>query len=138
MLSEWQVALKDAREDPTRLSDRADWAAKLALLRTYAEDLRRWDQDTMRAVEMEYHDVDPETSLFDVLVGMGRIRTLVDENRIQTAMTTPPNSRAKHRAKIVSEQADRIEAIGWRRVVVAGEIIEFEIETEPNEPKEAS
>jgi proteasome accessory factor A len=138
VLSEWQTALRDAREDPLRLADRADWAAKLALLRTYAEEIGRWDPDTMRAVEMEYHDVDPETSLFDVLIGMGRLRTLVGENRIQTAMTTPPKTRARHRSKIITEQADRIEAIGWRRAVVAGEIIEFEIEAEPNAPQEAS
>ena len=128
ILDEWQAALLDAREDPLRLADRADWAAKLAMLRTYVDDLGRWDMDTLRAVEMEYHDIDPETSLFDVLTGMGRIRTLLDDSRIEAAISEPPNTRAKQRSQVVREQSDRIDAIGWRRAIVAGKVVEFDLE----------
>ena len=111
-----------------RLADRADWAAKLAMLRTYADDMGKWDVDTLRAVEMEYHDIDPETSLYDVLVEMGRMRTLLNEGRIEDARVNPPNTRARVRSQIVREHSDRVDAIGWRRAIVAGEIVEFDVE----------
>lgn len=128
ILGEWNDALADLRTDPMRLADRVDWAAKRSLLDTYAEDTGKWDIHALRAVEMEYHEVDPETSLFDVLIQMGRMRRLVDDNRIADSMTTPPNTRAKHRGRLVAEGADRIEAIGWRRAIIDGKVIEFEIE----------
>jgi proteasome accessory factor A len=128
VLDEWQRALADLADDPDRLRDRADWAAKLQLLRTYADDIGKWDIDSLRAVELEYHDVDPETSLFDLLVGMGNMRSLVSEDRIGKAISTAPRSRAEHRSQVIAEESDRIEKIGWRRAVVAGNTIEFEIE----------
>jgi proteasome accessory factor A len=128
VLSEWNDALADLRINPMRLADRADWAAKRALLDAYAEDMGSWETDALRAVEMEYHDVDPETSLFALLVEMGRLRKLVDDERINDCLTLAPHTRAEHRGQIVKEQGDRIEAIGWRRAVVAGKTVEFEIE----------
>lgn len=128
VLSEWNDALIDLRIDPMRLADRTDWAAKRALLAAYAEDVGKWEIDAMRAAEMEYHDVDPATSLFDVLVVMGRMRRLIEDARIGDCTATAPNTRAKHRGQVVAEQADRIEAIGWRRVVVGGKAVEFEVE----------
>lgn len=128
VLAEWDAALSDVRTDPALLADRADWAAKLNLLKAYADDVGRWDISALRSVEMEYHDIDPEASLFDVLLGLGSMRRLVPEVRIEDSMTCPPNTRAALRSKVVMEEADRAEAIGWRRAIVAGKTIEFDIE----------
>jgi len=128
VLSEWNAALADLKTEPMRLADRADWAAKRALLDTYAEDIGKWDLAHLRSVEMEYHDIDPQTSLFDVVVGIGRMRRLVDEGRVIDCMSAPPNTRAMQRGELVREQGDQIETIGWRRAVVGGKAVEFEIE----------
>ncbi|MDQ2985547.1 MAG: proteasome accessory factor PafA2 family protein [Armatimonadota bacterium] len=131
ILAEWNTGLTDIRTDPLALADRVDWVAKLNLLRAYANDVGKWEIDALRSVEMEYHDIDPETSLFDLLLGMGSMLRLVPEVRIEDSMTCAPTTRAAHRSKVVAEHADRVEAIGWRRAVVAGKVIEFEIEGTP-------
>lgn len=128
VLSEWKEALADLALHPMRLADRADWAAKRVLLDSFAADIGCWDTDLMRAAEMEYHDIDPETSLFDALVNLGRMRRLVDDGRISDCVTNAPNTRAKLRGQVVREHAGRIEAIGWRRAIVDGKAIEFAAE----------
>ncbi|MEO7454037.1 MAG: proteasome accessory factor PafA2 family protein [Fimbriimonadales bacterium] len=135
ILNEWEQALTDLKDDPTKLADRADWAAKLQLFSLYSD---KWDVDTLRSVEMDYHDIDPEISLYTALVESDRMRKLTDDARVDDAITIPPNTRAKHRGEIISRQADRIEAIGWRRAIVAGEVIDFEVDTEPNTTEGAS
>lgn len=128
VISEGMGALADLSEHPLKLADRADWAAKRRLLDAYAADVGRWDQDALRSVEMEYHDVDSASSLFDALTESGAMRTLVPESRIRDAMTIPPDTRAKARGDLVASEADRITAIGWRRALVGGKTVEFEIE----------
>jgi proteasome accessory factor A len=128
VLAEWETALNDLRTDPSLLRDRADWAAKWYMLGELSSEAGRWDQDLLRSAELEYHDVDPSSSLFQALVDAGAMQTLVSSDRIRSAMGTPPSTRAALRGSVVDCEADGIEAIGWRRAVVRGEVIEFEIE----------
>ena len=127
-LAEWQVAIDDLRDDYTKLADRVDWVAKFWMFNQLAEETGKWDEDMLRSAELEYHDIDPGTSLYRALVDMGKMRTLISADRVRSAMTAAPPTRAAQRASLVDCEADSVESIGWRRAIVAGKIVEFEIE----------
>ncbi|MCH8273557.1 MAG: proteasome accessory factor PafA2 family protein [Armatimonadetes bacterium] len=135
-IGEWRVAMLDLAADPMRLKDRCDWAAKLAMLEEYADSAGGWKNEQMQALDLEYHNLDPDEGLFSALQGMGRVQTVVEEDRILDAMTVPPGeTRARLRGDAVARFCDRIETIGWRRVVfnVEGESKAVELPVEPRD-----
>ena len=118
LLLEWRLAIEDTRVDYTRLQDRVDWVAKLAMLNEFAEQEGKWDGHTMQALDLQYHDLDPEQSLFGALEDMGRVRSFSAPNRVLDAMTMAPgNTRAALRGQAVARFGDSIKAVGWRRCV---------------------
>ena len=119
VLAQWRLAVEDLRVDPVRLANRCDWAAKLAMLEKFAEDEGKWDSGTMQSLDLEYHNLDPEESLFAALEQMGGVISLVDRARIEDSTIAPPaDTRAKQRGDIVASQKDRIVTIGWRRALL--------------------
>jgi proteasome accessory factor A len=119
---EWQETLDALEADPFSLFDRVDWVAKKLLLDEFAasENLD-WTKDTqaLQSIELAYHDVDPQTSLFDGLVESGAMRVLVSEKEIETAReTAPQNTRAALRGALVKRFSENIKAISWGAVSV--------------------
>ncbi len=118
-LAEWRLAMDDLQSDPMRLSDRVDWAAKKRLFEVYARELGSWDAATMQSLELEYHNVDPEESLFAALDQSGDVRKIVPESRILDAQNfAPQDTRARLRGELIRRYADRIATVGWRRCVL--------------------
>jgi proteasome accessory factor A len=102
-LREWQAVLDQLEKDPLVLADRLDWVAKLKIVRQYmeAEGLEAGD-DALHSVDLEYHNIDPDKSLFHALYDMGQMQRFVSELDIIDAMTEPPqDTRAKGRAELV-------------------------------------
>ena len=63
-----------------------------------------WDDDALHSIDLEYHNIDPEKSLYQGLVEMGQVHRILDDLDIIDAMTEPPqNTRAKGRAALVKE-----------------------------------
>jgi proteasome accessory factor A len=119
VLAQWRLAVEDLRIDPMRLANRSDWAAKLAMLEKFAEDAGRWDSGTMQSLDLEYHNIDPEESLFAALDEGGEVVSLVDPARIEDSTIAPPaDTRAKQRGDLVSSERDKIVTIGWRRALL--------------------
>jgi hypothetical protein len=123
LLGEWRVAMTDLADDPTRLADRVDWAAKRQIL----EQVGGGDTAHFQAVDLEYANLNPDESLFEALVLDGAAQRVVDEMRILDAMSVPPTTtRAYERGTLIRERVDDIRTVGWRRAVLkSDEVIEF-------------
>ncbi|MCB8933591.1 MAG: proteasome accessory factor PafA2 family protein [Fimbriimonadaceae bacterium] len=109
VLDAWRGTLDGLENDPFQLADRLDWVAKWQMVEQYRKeyDLEPGD-DALHSVDLEYHNIDPERSLFHALQEMGQSKRLVSEADVAVAMTEPPqDTRAKGRAQRVREVLDR-------------------------------
>lgn len=70
----WRELLSDRTERPERFARHVDWAAKRAMLEEYREaEGVSWKDPWVAAFDLEYHNIDPEQSLFTGLQAMGRV-----------------------------------------------------------------
>ena len=109
ILREWESILDGLESDPRSLGDRIDWVAKRQILEQYVADSGvPWDDDSLHSVDMEYHNIDPDKSLFSAVQQMGSTQRICRELDILDAMTDPPqNTRAKGRSALVAEVLKR-------------------------------
>jgi proteasome accessory factor A len=121
ILDEWGSTLDALDDDPLQLSDRLDWVAKKVLLDDFVEaEKLDWEKDalTLQSLELAYHDVDPQHSLFYGLQESGAMRTLVCEKEIEAAQSfAPANSRASLRGAIVRRFAEKVKAVSWGAIL---------------------
>jgi proteasome accessory factor A len=103
VLREWDYALTGLETDPMLLDDRVDWVAKRKLLEMYRQSEGvDWQDDVMHSLDLEYHNVDPESGLYHGLVEAGQMLRVLDDPSIdQTTTQAPANTRASARGTIV-------------------------------------
>jgi len=104
-LDQWQIVLDDLEKDPLAMGDRIDWVSKLKIVDQYREEEGLdWDDDALHSVDLEYHNIDPELSLFYAWQEMGNTKRILSDVDIVSAMTDPPqNTRAKGRSQLVEQ-----------------------------------
>ncbi|RYG49773.1 hypothetical protein EON79_00115 [bacterium] len=105
VLDEWASILDGLEKDPMKLDDRIDWVAKRKIVDTYmSEEGIEWGDDALQSIDLEYHNIDPEKSLFHAWQDMGNTRRILDDMDIVMAMTDPPqDTRAKGRSRLVEQ-----------------------------------
>ncbi len=115
VLARWEAVLADLEADPMRLADQVDWVAKYRLLDGYRERHGlEWGDARLRAMDLQYHDLRPEKSLFARLP----MQRLVDDDEVVTGITTPPeDTRAYFRGTCLARFADQIVAANWDSLV---------------------
>lgn len=124
ILDHWSAILDGLEKDPLKLGDRVDWVAKRLIVEQYMEqEGLDWDSDALHSVDLEYHNIDPDKSLFYAWQEMGNTRRILEEVEIVTAMTDPPqDTRAKGRAKLVegilSRKSPRYYIFDWNGVAL--------------------
>ena len=118
VLREWVTVLDLLASQPQQLRDRLDWVAKWVLF----EGIRQaqgqdWSSPALRRLDLAYHLVNPESSLFATLSKRGAMRRYVDEEAIAHARTEPPaGTRAAIRALCLRKFGDRIRRLEWDSV----------------------
>jgi Pup amidohydrolase len=119
VIAEWERTLDLLATDPGRLADTLDWAAKRRLFEGYVErDSLNWDDPKLRALDLQYHDVDPDRGLYHRLVSRGSMRRLFDDGEIESASVNPPTrTRAYFRGRCVSQFSDSLVAANWDSLV---------------------
>jgi Pup amidohydrolase len=117
-LAAWEQTLNALEHDPFSQEGRLDWVAKRRLLETYIEaENVWWEDETIRSLDLEYHNVDPELGLYHGLEQAGQMERLTTDVEIEAAMREGPrDSRAWTRGEAVRRFGDRIRHIGWGRV----------------------
>ncbi len=115
VLRRWEEVLTGLETDPMGLSRQLDWVAKYRLIDGYrAKHDLRWDDDRLRAMDLQYHDMRPERSLA-ARVGLERLTT---DAEVELAVTEPPpDTRAWFRGKCLQRWASQIVAANWDSMV---------------------
>ncbi|HKX75331.1 MAG TPA: depupylase/deamidase Dop [Acidimicrobiia bacterium] len=119
VVGEWAKVLDDLDTDPARLSDRLDWAAKRRVLEGYVErDGLAWDHPKLKALDLQYHDVDPGRSLYHHLLGRHAIVRLFSDEEVERGEQQPPErTRAYFRGTCVSRFPQSLVAANWDSLV---------------------
>src|SRR5262249_46638163 len=104
VLAEWERTLNDLERDPMSTSDRLDWSAKKMLYQQYIHhEGITWQDDVLQSLDLEYHNVNPETSLHVGLEEAGLMQRLTSVERVEEGMTeAPENTRAFGRGQIIN------------------------------------
>jgi proteasome accessory factor A len=119
VLSEWHSVLNDMETDPALLADRLDWAVKRRLFERYvSRDGLAWSDSKLRALDLQYHDVDPDRGLYHRLAARGDVRRLFTDEEVGHAECAPPErTRAYFRGRCVTDFADSLVAANWDSLV---------------------
>jgi Pup amidohydrolase len=115
VLDRWEAVLQGLETDPRSLARQLDWVAKLQLLEAYIErHAIDWDDARVAALDLQYHDVRPERSLFARIP----MEHLVDEDAVTRAVTYPPSdTRAYFRGECLRRFRSSIVAANWDSIV---------------------
>ncbi len=119
VITEWERVLTGLETEPMSLSDTLDWVAKRRLFEGFVErDGLSWSDSKLKALDLQYHDVDPDRSLYFRLANRGSMRRLFSDEEIKKAMVTPPErTRAYFRGRCVSDFSDALVAANWDSLV---------------------
>jgi len=119
VLQEWTSVLQDLEEDIWKATDRVDWVAKLWMLEHYTANCatKSPSLDELRSLDLSYHDINPETSLFPAAASELGMRRIVSGEDIAGAVAEPPSdTRAFIRGHFVRHHAEAVSAIGWNGI----------------------
>ncbi|MGI8956592.1 MAG: depupylase/deamidase Dop [Chthoniobacterales bacterium] len=121
LLQEWEAVLNDLQRDVRLCRDRVDWVAKKELLQALREEERlSWSDPWLQSIDLEYHNIAPESGLFYELLHQGTMRRFVTEAEIKHAIFAPPeDTRAYFRGRSVARFNDWIKSIQWDEIVFA-------------------
>jgi len=119
-LALWEKTLDALETDPQSTSGYLDWSAKLRLLEEYRErDHLPWSHPKLRVLDLQYHDVAPERSLYRRLVGAGRMERLFTDADIERAVAEPPeDTRAYFRGRCLARFPEAVVAANWDSLVL--------------------
>jgi proteasome accessory factor PafA2 len=115
VLRQWGEVLEGLESDPMTLADRLDWVAKYRIVSAYRERHGlSWDDPRLAAMDLQYHDLRPEKSLFARLP-MQRVCT---DEEVDAAVTEPPrDTRAYFRGRCLQRWSSYIAAANWDSLV---------------------
>ncbi len=120
VLTRWEAVLSALERDPRVLDGQLDWVTKLALLDVYAaRDGLAFSDPKLALLDLQYHDVRPQRSLYERLVRAGKVERLVDEADVVAAINEPPPStRAYFRGTCLARWPDAVVAANWDSLIL--------------------
>jgi proteasome accessory factor A len=120
VLSRWESVLGALERDPMTLDGQLDWVTKRSLFGAYMDrDGLEWSDPKLSLLDLQYHDVRPDRSLYEKLVRAGKVERLVEEDDVHLAMTVPPSStRAYFRGECLARWPDSVVAANWDSVIL--------------------
>jgi Pup amidohydrolase len=115
----WERLLATLEDDPMRLDGVVDWVTKYAILQRYVErDGLQWDDDKLKLIDVQYHDVRQDKGIYNRLAAGGRVERLVDETDVARAVErTPDDTRAYFRGRCLTKYRDEVAAAGWDSII---------------------
>lgn len=120
VLALWNQILDGLEKDPYSVADSVEWVAKKQVL----EGLRArthtgWEDPRLAALDLQWTDLRPERSVVGRLEAGGRVRRLVTQDEVATAVHAPPaKTRAWFRGSVISRYPGQVAAAGWSSVVL--------------------
>ena len=122
VLDRWEAVLHGLETDPSSLVHQIDWVAKRNLIEAYRDRHGcNWDDHRLAALDLQYHDLRPERSLFARL----SMERLVTDEAVNEAVTEPPRrTRAWFRGRCLARWPDAVVTANWDSLV-------FDLGTDP-------
>jgi proteasome accessory factor A len=110
--------------DPCNLKSKLDWVLKLWLInRVQREKGIGWDDHRSKLTDLFYHDLDPESGLFNRCRQLQLVERVLDDEAIGRAQyQPPPDTRARIRGMIIqSSEGKNVEVVveNWEVVKIA-------------------
>jgi Pup amidohydrolase len=120
VLTRWEAVLGSLEKDPASLDGQLDWVTKKSLLDAYVDrDNLGWDDPKLALLDLQYHDVRPDRSLYERLVRNGKVERLTEEDDVMAATTEPPGStRAYFRGTCLARWPDSVVAANWDSIIL--------------------
>ena len=120
VLTQWERVLTALESDPMQLDGVLDWVTKYQLLCSYVQrDNLEWSDAKLALLDIQYHDVRPEKSIYEKLVRAGKIERLLDEDDVVAAMVDPPpTTRAYFRGRLLEKWPESVVAANWDSVIL--------------------
>ena len=105
-------------DDPLLLSRRLDWVLKLWIINRYREGQNcTWGHPLLTVLELQYHNIDPQNSIFYRTADQGFTERLLTDEEIDGFVHAPPdNTRAWFRGKCLEKFAEEIYLVNWEVV----------------------
>lgn len=119
VIEEWENVLDKLETDVGSLSNTLDWVAKKRVFEGFiGRDTIDWSSSKLRALNLQYHDVDPERGLYNRMARKGSFRRLFSDEEIAKAAVTPPErTRAYFRGRCVDRFSESVVAANWDSLV---------------------
>jgi proteasome accessory factor A len=108
-LEMWEHVMTHLEDDPLKLSTEVDWVIKHQLIEAYrARDDLPLTHPKVALIDLAYHDVSQERSLYYLLEHRGAVERIVTDEEINEAVTTPPQTtRARLRGAFIKRAKER-------------------------------
>jgi proteasome accessory factor A len=115
ILEKWEYVLGGLAEDPKLLNRELDWVMKEYLLTHYSKKHNcGWDDPRIAMVDLQYHDIRPDKSLYYLLQRQNRVERLLSDSEIIHAVTNPPpDTRAYFRGQCLKKYRSNIFGVSW-------------------------
>jgi Pup amidohydrolase len=115
IMERWEAVLGGLESDPLSLVHQLDWIAKRHLIEAYRERHGcSWDDGRLAALDLQYHDLRPERSLYARL----EMERLVDDEAVAHAVTHPPeDTRAWFRGQCLARWPEAVVSANWDSLV---------------------
>ena len=115
VLEKWEHVLGCLGENPGLLSRQLDWVIKQEIFQHYCDSRRcDWDDPRIGMLDLQYHDIRPEKSLYHVLVRQDRVERLLSDDEILRAVHTPPDdTRAYFRGQCLQRFREHVYGVSW-------------------------
>jgi proteasome accessory factor A len=119
LIEEWARVLDGLENDVMSLADTLDWVAKRRIFTGFMErDGLEASSAKLRALDLQYHDVDPVKGLYNRLSARGGFRRLFTDEDIANAAVNPPErTRAYFRGRCVDKFSKSVVAANWDSLV---------------------
>jgi proteasome accessory factor A len=108
-LDMWEHVMTAIETDPLKLQTEVDWVIKYHLIEQYrAKHDLPLAHPRVALVDLSYHDVTRERSLYYMMERRGLVERMVNDSEITTAMDTPPDTtRARLRGAFIKRAKER-------------------------------
>ena len=119
VLETWEKVMDLLDDDPLKTAHLLDWTAKLALCQGFVSRGVPWTDPKLRAIDIQYTDIDESRSLYHALVRKGRMETLFSATEIARAAHTPPaDTRAYFRGMLMRHMGHYVTRVNWDTAVI--------------------
>ena len=124
VLTEWERVLTGLQDSPMNFVRELDWVTKKWMMESYIQNKGcGWDDPRLAMMDLQYHDISRTRGLYYLLAGRDKVRKIVDEEAIERAKTTPPQTtRAKVRGDFIrfARAKNRSYTVDWTYLKLNG------------------